>query len=239
MEMNVLLIEHDQTVAQLLRYNLMKQGYKVKIVSRNDEAIREALGNKYDFILFDLKCPNLRGLRLLKTLRMKGMLTPIMILSSTCLENVVVQAFRAGADDFLKKPFNINELFARMKTILKRFKKNVLCQWITDFNDKEFIIGKINVYPEKLEVRIAGEELNLSKKEFEILFFLLQNREKVITTQGLINMVFKGRGTPVMMSQYINSIRKQKNTFNKYFEIRTIRLKGYMLVIGREISKES
>lgn len=230
---NVLLVEHEPTLGQTLGFSLRRQGYRV-IVMDIENAIKEVRRDSFDLVLLDAREPNRRGLRLLTALRKHGSSFPVIVLSAFEDPAFVVTALRAGADDFIKKPFGVMELVARMESVLKHYKKNTLVPLTVDLHETAFRYDDIEIYPQRYELCIRGERLTLRTKEFDLFFFLLKHCDKAFTVDALSEKVWIAHKVqPNSVRGYISALRQVLKAFDEYIQIQWMRQFGYKLVVGK------
>ncbi|MCY9692214.1 response regulator transcription factor [Paenibacillus alginolyticus] len=229
----ILLIEQDITLAELLSYSLKQKGYEVRILSRNADGIREAVNQQYDLVLFDAQAPHLAGLQVLTTLRRKGLSVPIIVMSNFIDEGMAVKALRLGAEDYFNKPFNVSVFLAKIETVLRHYKREHTVSLQLHTDEQAFCIGKFEIYPERLEIWLYGENIPLRAKEFELLRFLLSHAQKVFTLDDIIDTIWSDKKIkPGVARGYVSSLRKKLEQRGNYAEIQQRKNIGYMLILN-------
>ena len=175
----ILVIDDEPPIRKLLRTGLGTQGYQV-LEAPNGKAALELIGEKPDLIILDLGLPDMAGLELLGLLRARAEATPIVVLSSRADEVAKVQALDAGADDYVLKPFGMNELLARLRTALRH-------QLHTQGERPIFRLDGLSVDLVRRIVVVRDIEVKLSPKEYDLLRILVQHAGKVLTHKFLLS----------------------------------------------------
>lgn len=231
----ILVVEDEQSIATLLQYNLKQAGFDVLTAPDGDEGLRKAVELKPDLILLDLMLPKKDGMEVCKELRMQRIQTPIIMLTAKEDEFDKVLGLELGADDYMTKPFSPREVIARVKAVLRRSKttetNRVEEAQITDStSEKTFRIGELHVYPERFEASLDGKELEFTPKEFELLVYLLENKNRVLTRDQLLSAVwhYDFAGDTRIVDVHISHLRDQiEENSRKPKYIKTIRGLGY------------
>ncbi|MCM0668878.1 response regulator transcription factor [Flavobacterium tyrosinilyticum] len=220
----VLLVEDDPRVASFITRGLEEQMYQVKNVSKGFDAISEATENNYDIIILDIMLSDISGFEVCEVLRNRKIIIPILILSALDTPQEKVKGLKAGADDYLAKPFLFEELLARINAQLRRteFSSGVL-----DFQSYAGI--KINM--KEQSASRDGKELNLSSRELKLLIFFMKNRETALSRIAIAEAVWQ---MDLDMSTntvdvYINYLRNKVDKNFSFPLIHTIKGTGYML----------
>ena len=218
---NILIIEDDLRIRRILQLELEHEGYLVSLAKDGKEGLEKAKLIRYDLILLDLMLPEISGEEVCKELR-KNSDVPIIVL--TAKENIrsKVELLDMGADDYITKPFNIEELFARMRVALRNKKEFKTHNTITYENLKLEIDSKI---------LFKGEEkIFLTKKEYNIMYLFLLNKEIVISREKIIEEIwgYDFEGKDKIVDVYINLLRKKIENKNEKY-IHTVRGFGYIL----------
>lgn len=220
----VLLVEDDPRVASFITRGLEEQLYQVKNVSKGFDAINEVMENSYDIIILDIMLSDISGFEVCEVLRNRKIIIPILILSALDTPQEKVRGLKAGADDYLAKPFLFEELLARINAQLRRteFSSGVL-----DFQSYAGI--KINM--KEQSASRDGKELNLSSRELKLLIFFMKNRETALSRIAIAEAVWD---MDLDMSintvdVYINYLRNKIDKNFPFPLIHTIKGTGYML----------
>lgn len=177
----ILIVEDEEAMQLGLGNNLKYDGYDVDFASDGAEGLTKIRENKYNLILLDVMLPKLSGFDVCKTVRSEGLTTPIIMLTAKNEEIDKVLGLEIGADDYITKPFSLRELLARVKAVLRR----------GDIESTDQIkIGKINVDFASYNATENGQSLNLSSKEFDILHYLWNNKNKTVSRDELLSNIW-------------------------------------------------
>lgn len=226
----ILIIEDEPNIIELVGYNLKNSGYDY--ISAEDGLMGITLVHKEkpDLILLDLMLPGKNGHEICRELREEGNKTPIIMLTAKSDEVDKILGLEFGADDYITKPFSVRELMARIKAVLRRYEENSSI----DNNDNDYIISidDIEINTDRHEVIVAGKQVELTLKEFELLCFLTENRGHVFSRDQLLDKVWgiDFAGETRTVDVHIRYLRKklgQDDNEDKY--IQTIRGKGYKI----------
>ncbi len=207
----------------------MKQaGYEVIQAFDGQEGLNRAVAELPDLILLDLMLPKKDGMEVCKELRIQKIGTPIIMLTAKDDEFDKVLGLELGADDYMTKPFSPREVVARVKAVLRRSK--VQEQTTEVEREKTYHIGALSVYPDRFEATLDGKELEFTPKEFELLVYLLDNKNRVLTRDQLLSAVwhYDFAGDTRIVDVHISHLRDQieENSRKPKF-IKTIRGLGY------------
>lgn len=220
MNMNILLIEDEEKVANFISLGLKEEGYEVDIAYDGKKGLDLLRENTYNLILLDLMIPEIDGLELLKTIRSWGLDTPVLIITAKNTKEDVVKGLDTGSDDYLTKPFSFEELLARIRALLRRIKK----QGLDILNYKELTL---NPYTRKLKT--PKGEIDLTEKEFMILELMIRNREKVLSRKDIAEYVWHNiQDTTNIVDVYVNFLRKKIEPLLEKRYIHTVRGMGYI-----------
>lgn len=216
----ILLVEDEENIALFVKMELEYEGYKVEVCDDGIKGLEFSIENEYDLILLDLMLPKLNGLEVCRRLR-KVKNTPIIML--TARDDVMdkVTGFQTGADDYVSKPFAIEELLARIEALLRRVNANKPIANKLEFND-------ISIDMDARIVIQDGEEINLTTKEYELLVELMKNKNKVLSRESLLENIwgYDYEAETNVVDVYIRHLRsKLKN--DGY--IQTVRGIGYVI----------
>lgn len=203
--MNILVVEDDQRVAELIHRGLTEQGFTTTLAYDGLSGLKLAQQNEYDLIITDIILPKIDGLDLCKEIRLIQPEMPIIILTALGTTDDKVEGFDAGADDYLVKPFEMLELLARIRAILKRNSKGTSQVG----NLLKYADLELNLHTKI--VKRNEQEINLTPKEFKLLEFMLQNPERVLSRSEIAEKVWDtyfDTGTN-FIDVYINYLRKK------------------------------
>jgi phosphate regulon transcriptional regulator PhoB len=183
----VLLVEDEQDVAELIRYNLTKEGYDVFLSGNGNEALRLAREHRPDVLLLDIMVPQLNGWEVCRRLKKDPDLAqiPVIMVSGRVEEGDKVLGFEVGADDYVTKPFSPRELIARIRAVLRRGRP-------ADSKEKKasLKVGDLEIDRYRFEVRMKGRQVELTPKEFELLATLVGAPGRVFGREELLDMVW-------------------------------------------------
>ncbi len=179
---NILIIEDDPDLGPLLKLNLEREGYRVALAQTGRKGLSEALAGTADLIILDLMLPLMDGMHILQRLRKELYNTPVIILSAKGGEAVRLEGFRSGCDDFVAKPFSLMELISRISAVLRR----------SGYQKKSEVIhlGKFVIDPYRRELEINQRIIDLTPKEFDLLFELVSNRGQALSRTHLLEEVW-------------------------------------------------
>ena len=184
MEERILVVDDEPILLKGLKFSLEQDGYAVDVAMDGNEAYDKIMNNTYHLVVLDLMLPGLDGLEVCKKVRETSMV-PIIILTAKGEDSSKVLGLEYGADDYLTKPFNILELKARIKAILRRV--NVSEQ----FNTSSVItVGEFSINTLGRKVSIKNREINLTAKEFDLLLLLVINKDKVFSREELLEKIW-------------------------------------------------
>lgn len=230
----ILVVDDEIAIVTLLEYNLKKDGYQVDTANDGKTAYQQALQNNYDFILLDLMLPEMDGMEVTKRLRQEKVETPILILTARDDEYDKIIGLELGADDYLTKPFSPREVLARVKAILRRTqttKTTVESEEQTPNENKEVYKFKdFTIDLENYTVTRAGQLINLTPKEFELLAYFVKRSHRVLSREKLLNGVwgFDYVGQTRMVDMHVSHLREKIEIDpKKPRNIETVRGFGY------------
>lgn len=229
MTKTILVVEDEISIATLLQYNLEKAGFQVITANDGQDGLNKAIAQRPDLIVLDLMLPKLDGMEVCKELRMQKINIPIIMLTARDDEFDKVLGLELGADDYMTKPFSPREVVARAKAVLRRSSPSVV-QGQTELSENVFEYGSLQVYPERFEVFMNGESLEFTPKEFELLVYLLENKNRVLTRDQLLSAVwnYEFAGDTRIVDVHISHLRdKIEENSRKPVFIKTIRGLGY------------
>ncbi len=221
----ILLIEDELKIARFLQLELTHEGYNLTIATEGRDGLIKAMDDKFDLIILDLMLPNLSGIEICRRLRSNNIQTPIIMLTAKSDVSDKVMGLDIGADDYMTKPFAIEELLARIRKILSRKKAE------NEKKEKEAIIkaGRIVLNKNTYTAHFDNEEISLTKKEFELLEYLMINKNIVLTREQIVSNVwgYDYESETNVTDVYIRYLRsKIDQKYNTHY-IRTVRGIGY------------
>lgn len=216
---NILIVDDNEKIRKLIEIYLKREGFKI-FHGEDGEAALDILDNmKIDLIIADIMMPNMDGYELIEELRMANYNLPILMVTAKNTYPDKKMGFELGADDYMTKPIDMDELVLRVKALLRRSKISI---------DKYIGIGDIIIDYEALEVRTATDTILLPKKEFYLLYKLLSYPNKIFTRQELMDDVwgFDSEADERTVDVHIKRLREKFKDIDE-FEIITIRGLGY------------
>ncbi len=220
--MKLLIVEDDRKIADSLKKGLVNEGYTVEISYDGEEGLELAEISKPDLIILDRLLPKVDGIKFIERLRNQNIHTPILMLSALGQTEEKIEGLNTGADDYLSKPFSFDELLARIKSLLRRPK---------EFTNKELVIKNLTLDLQNYLVKIDTNIVSLSKKEFQILEFLVRNKNKIVSKDKIIDNVWEYDSDvlPNNVEVFIASIRNKVEKPYNITLIQTFRGLGYKI----------
>jgi two-component system, OmpR family, response regulator len=220
--MKILVIEDDPTVGEFVRRGLEEQRWQTDLVNNGLEGERLALAQSYDLVVLDMRLPGRNGLDVLRTLRARGFERPVLVLTAQDAVDAKVETLRAGADDYVTKPFAFEELLARAEALLRRPRA---------LASPQLTVGDLELDQGTREVRRAGELIELTPKEFAVLEYLMRHTGRVMSRTLITEYAWGYHFDPGtnIVDVVINHLRKKIDArFDKKL-ITTVRGVGYMI----------
>jgi len=217
----VLVVEDDEAIAQVLQRSLRLEGYEVKIEGDGVAALDTAHAFRPDLVILDLGLPRLDGVDVARTLRESDDVPILMLTARDALESRVI-GLDAGADDYLVKPFERQELLARLRALLRRRPPR---------GERSLVVGDLSLNPDTHEVARAERPIELTQREFELLEYLMRNERIVISRQRLLDEVWGY--DPFSMTNtievFVSNLRRKLEAGGEPRLLHTIRGAGYVL----------
>ncbi len=201
LSIRVLVVDDEPPIRRLLRTGLGTQGYEVIDAANGTDALIAVKSNP-DLMILDLGLPDMQGLDVLRAMREAGSTVPVLVLSSRDDEGGKVQAFDLGADDYVTKPFGMNELLARVRTALRH-------RLQVQGEKPVFHVDGLTVDLVRRNVRVKDEDVKLSRKEYELLRLLVQHAGKVLTHAFILRGVWESTTDPQYLRVYIRQLRQK------------------------------
>lgn len=188
MSKNILIVDDDDEIRELLEFDLQQSGYIIDTASNGMEGLEKALSKKFDLILLDVMMPKMNGFDVCKNIRKAQNPVPILLLTAKGTIADKTEGFDCGADDYLIKPFDIQEVLLRVRALLRRGLSKT--QEENSFKNEILKAGEIEIFPDELEVIVGSNRVKLTPTEFEILYCLLQHLNKAVSLATLLNEVW-------------------------------------------------
>ena len=222
MIVRLLVVEDDPVIARVLRRGLTENAYAVDLIANGERALELAAVNTYDAMVLDLMIPGADGFEVCRRMRASGSHLPILMLTARDDVHDKVAGLDAGADDYLVKPFQLDELLARLRALLRRGA-------VTSSPLVE--LGELTIDTRSRHVRVAGRAMALTTKEYAMLEFLARNAGRVVTREEIAEHVWNEQFDPFtnLIEVYINRLRRRFEAATPSKLIHTIRGAGYML----------
>jgi len=218
---NILLVEDDEKISKLVKELLEEDSYNVTQSFDGDDGYSKIIENNYDLILLDIMLPKLNGYKVCRQVRSAGITTPILMLTAKSGEYDLEEGLDTGANDYLKKPFSSIELKARIRALLRNNK----------FENNEVTSNDLTVNLDARKVTIDDKNLEVSDKEFELLFYLIKNKNIVVSKTEILEDVwenyFPQEEEHNLVEVYIGYLRKKLKPHNLDQKISTVRGYGY------------
>ncbi len=218
----VLVVEDDDAIAQVLQRSLRMEGYDVRVAEDGVAALDQAHAFLPDLVILDLGLPRLDGIEVAKTLRRSEDEVPILVLTARDALESRVEGLDSGADDYLVKPFERQELLARMRALLRRRPPR---------GQATIAVGDLRLNPDTHEVTRSGRTIDLTQREFELLEYLMRNERIVISRQRLLDEVWGY--DPFSMTNtievFVSNLRRKLEAGGEPRLLHTIRGAGYVL----------
>ncbi len=223
--MNILLVEDEARVADFIRRGLAAEGWAVDHASDGEDALEHAASNSYDLILLDLMLPGIQGQDVCRKLRARKSKTPILMLTALDSPEEKVDGLKMGADDYLAKPFDFDELIARVEALHRR-----ATGYVADASEKVLTNGCLTFDRSSLQVTVDGKEIELSKKERDLLLLFLTNTGRVLSRERILNSVWGLNADPLtnVVDVYVGRLRRKIGAEGE--RIVTLRNVGYRMI---------
>ena len=217
----ILIVEDESSISDFVKGELEYEGYEVCIKEDGREGLEEALNNEYDLVILDIMLPSMNGFEICRRIK-KVKITPIIMLSARDSVMDKVNGLQIGADDYIPKPFAIEELLARIEVVFRR--QDNTNNSIVKF--KDIVIDR-----RSRVVKKNNNEINLTNKEYELLMILIDNKDKVVTREELLDQIWGYGYEPEtnVTDVYIRYLRSKLDNKNKEEYIQTVRSVGYIM----------
>lgn len=225
--MRILLVEDDQSLGQLLKDGLNHEGFQVDWVRDGYSAINRIMEKDYELVILDIMLPKMDGLKVCKKIRESKDIPIIMLTAKTQIEDKV-EGLSAGADDYITKPFSFKELIARIRAVLRRYKKE---------GPEKLKVGDLELRLKSLEVYYKGNKIHTTQKEFNLLKLLVERAGSVVSREEIRAKVWGysyDEGSNIV-DVYIKNLRNKLGDKDHRL-IKTVRGYGYMLSVD-DVSK--
>lgn len=221
----IFIVEDEKTIARFLQITLEKAGFKTVIEYNGRRAYEKIMQEKFALVLLDVMIPEMDGMEVCKRVREVSDV-PIIMLTARDEVDDKVEGLDLGANDYMTKPFASEELLARIRGILKRYNEK-----IREDDAKRYVVRDMILYPERCEVTVKGEPVELTHKEFELLQYLVENKRNVVSRDQILQRVwgYDFLGNTNVVDVYISYLRtKIDDRFGEKY-IHTTRGVGYVI----------
>jgi two-component system, OmpR family, alkaline phosphatase synthesis response regulator PhoP len=203
----ILIVEDEQDISEILQFNLAGEGFETDFAYSGEDALKKNLP-EFDLLLLDVMLGGMSGYKLANIVRKEmNLATPIIFLTAKGEENDVLTGFNVGADDYISKPFSIREVIARVKAILKRGNTVIDEPKIISYSD-------LKVDLKKKTVTVSGENINLTRKEFEILVLLMKKPDQYLTREEILARIWRNDVIVTERNVDVNIARLRKKLGN-------------------------
>lgn len=225
MKTKILIVEDEQKIARFLELELKYEGYDVDIANNGRDGLEKGKSKDVDLIVLDLMLPGLSGIEVCRRLRQTSEIPIIMLTAKDDISDKIM-GLDIGADDYMTKPFAVEELLARIRVLLKR-------KYVTKNKSEGNVINidKLSLYKENYKVTYDGEIIDLTKKEFELLQFLMENKNLVLSREKILDKVwgYDYFGDTNVIDVYIRYLRSKIDQKYNINLIETVRGVGYTI----------
>jgi two-component system, OmpR family, response regulator len=220
--MKLLVIEDEKKIATLLQKGLREQGYAVDLTHDGNEGLDRAISEPYDAIVLDMMLPGRDGLSVLRTLRDRKITTPVMVLTARGEVSDRVEGLNTGADDYMAKPFAMDELVARLRALMRR---------VTGENISLYKVGDLTMNLVSREITRGNRKIDLTAREFRLLEYLMRSPGQVLTRTQIIERVWEYHFDPGtnLVDVYIQRLRRKIDDGEDIKMIQTVRGVGYCI----------
>jgi DNA-binding response OmpR family regulator len=227
LEQSILIVEDEEKISRLLEIELEMEGYQVSRVANGVDALETYRSGGWDLILLDIMLPGMSGIEILRRIRTKDVVTPVILLTAKGSVEDKVSGLDLGANDYITKPFQIEELLARVRATLRLRKSSVSKE-----NGKDWLIAAdLRVNEGTREVIRGTDEIELTPREFALLVYLLKNKRQVLNREQILAAVwgYDYYGDTNVVDVYIRYVRRKIDYGRELELIHTVRGIGYVL----------
>ena len=225
-KIRILLVEDDPNLGNLLHEYLTVKGFDAKLMTDGDKGFSEFKRSQYDFVILDVMMPKKDGFTLAKEIRELNTGVPILFLTAKSMKEDTLEGFKSGADDYMTKPFSMDELLARIEAIMRRSGMN------QEEEPSIHEIGQFNFDPNKQSLQMNGDAIKLTTKENDLLYLLSRKRNQVLERNYALNAIwgddnyFNGRSMDVYIAKLRKYLKKDEGV-----QIINVHGKGFKLLV--------
>lgn len=222
--MRILVVEDEKYLAEALSQILCQNNYTTDVAFDGEEGLDNALTGIYDAIILDVMLPKMNGFDIVRTLRDEKISTPVILLTAKTEVEDRIYGLDCGADDYLPKPFDTGELLARLRALTRRSGEVIV-------NNNELVLGDIRLNTNSMQLRGSLRETTLTKREFELMEYLIINRDMVISKEQIIEKLwgFDSEAEANHVEVYVSFLRKKLAFVSDKVTINTMRGMGYRI----------
>ena len=224
---NILIVDDEKNVAELIKYNLEIAGYETTMAHDGKSALNIVSAQHFDLVILDIMLPEIDGLSILRYIKSSDQIknTPVIMLTAKSTGSDIVLGLEIGADDYIVKPFNINELVARVKVQLRKSTKQSASE------TELYELGDIIIDTESYTTTKNGAKVPLTNKEYELLMYLVKKSGKICTRDAILSQIwgYEYLGGTRTVDVHIRSLRKKLFDDNSQYKITTMIGVGYKL----------
>lgn len=208
---NILMVEDDVSIIELVDIHLKDIHCQTTKANNGTDGLRYASKNKYDLIILDIMLPDIDGIEICKRIRAEKNFTPILMLTARSEEIDKIIGLETGADDYLTKPFSIREFIARVKAIIRR---SEIDNKEKSISEEVFTCDTLSIDPQKRKVTLSNTKVELTPKEFDLLYLFMSNPGKSYSRENLLNLVwgYEFSGYEHTVNSHINRLRTKIET---------------------------
>lgn len=221
----VLIVEDDLTMGEMLAYNLRRQGFEIELVVDGTQGLKAARSQEVALVVLDLMLPGVDGMEITRQVRRNRPDLPILMLTAKGEESVKLKGFASGIDDFLAKPFSMEELIARVKALLRRSRVAAL----RSGEPEDVVLGDLRLSPRDLRCWVGDAEVSLRPREFTLLATLASEPGRLLTRQDLADKVwgYEAMADTRTIDTHIKNLRRKVESASAFRYIETVRGVGY------------
>ena len=218
----ILVVDDDTNICELLRLYLTKEGYQVTVANDGEEGLEKFNQVKPDMVLLDVMMPKMDGIQVLEKLRQEGVKTPIMMLTAKGQKSDRITGFNAGADDYLPKPFDPDELLSRVRAILRRSEA---------YQPTVLAYGDLTLDPDSGNLSCGSESIRLSGREFQIMELFMRSPRQVFSAERIMERVWGWDNEAEINVVWVNisNLRKKLKSIGSHVTLQANRGLGYVL----------
>ncbi|MFJ7728303.1 response regulator transcription factor [Neobacillus sp. NPDC097160] len=230
MKKRILVVEDEKQIAKILKIELEFEGYEVVVAYDGKSGLQAALSEQLDLILLDVMLPEMNGIEVLRKIRVENNVLPIILLTARNMTMDKVTGLDQGANDYITKPFEMEEVLARIRSCLRQ--NSIAVKAVQQSEETVLSIGDLTVNLDTREVIRGEASITLTPKEFDLLAYLLSNKNKIVTRENIILHVwgYEYEGETNVIDVFIRHLRKKiEEGFSDPTIIQTIRGIGYTI----------